>query len=97
MATAETTAQIDAKQVELLLDLAQRAADAQWDKWKFVDSRGQFLLGWLLTAIAVGAALGVGRASSTPLVGASLLCAALCRRPASAHRSLPAPNLSPAA
>ena len=65
-------------QVDLLLSLAQRATDNQWDNWKFVDSRGQFLLGWLLTAVAVGVALGLGRSPATPLVDGLLLSAALC-------------------
>ena len=67
---------LDPAQLDLLLDQLRGALEAQWDTWKFADTRAQFMLGWLLTATTVSLALGLPRVLAAALVTQALIWAA---------------------
>lgn len=49
------------EQLELALKELRAALDQQWDQWKHIETRLQFMLGWIATAVSLSVALGIGK------------------------------------
>jgi hypothetical protein len=59
------------EQLDFVLSELRKALDAQWDSWKHLEIRLQFLLGWVVAGAGVSVALGLGK--SAPNVWSRIL------------------------